>query len=119
MVLGSLGLAVGGAAVYAWLWADDAVDRAQRSSRADERQSLEGDAEIARAAAYGGIAAGGALFVTGVLLGIFRNVSRPTYESQMNAQIESAREKKGDGDLAGLIASLGTWTVKDPSSNGG
>ena len=52
-------------------------------------------------------------------LGIFRNVSRPTYESQMNAQIESAREKKGDGDLAGLIASLGTWTVKDPSSNGG
>jgi len=52
-------------------------------------------------------------------LGIFRNVNRPTYESQMNAQIEAAREKLGDGDLSRLIASQGTWTVKDPSSNGG
>jgi 2-oxoglutarate ferredoxin oxidoreductase subunit beta len=52
-------------------------------------------------------------------LGIFRNVSRPTYEGQMNAQIEAAREKLGDGDLSSLIASHGTWTVKDPSSNGG
>jgi hypothetical protein len=46
-------------------------------------------------------------------------VSRPTYETQMNAQIEAAKEKHGDGDLARLITSLGTWTVKDPSSNGG
>ena len=52
-------------------------------------------------------------------LGVFRNVSRPTYETQMNAQIEAAKEKHGDGDLARLITSLGTWTVKDPSSNGG
>jgi 2-oxoglutarate ferredoxin oxidoreductase subunit beta len=52
-------------------------------------------------------------------LGIFRNVSRPTYETQMHAQIEAAKEKNGEGDLARLIASQGTWTVKDPSSNGG
>jgi len=52
-------------------------------------------------------------------LGIFRNVSRPTYESQMTAQIETAREKVGEGDLSKLIASHGTWTVKDPSANGG
>ena len=52
-------------------------------------------------------------------LGIFRNVHRPTYESQMNAQIEAAREKLGEGDLSRLISSQGTWTVKDPSSNGG
>jgi 2-oxoglutarate ferredoxin oxidoreductase subunit beta len=52
-------------------------------------------------------------------LGIFRDVSRPTYEGQMSAQIEAAREKQGEGDLAALIASHGTWTVKDPSSNGG
>jgi 2-oxoglutarate ferredoxin oxidoreductase subunit beta len=52
-------------------------------------------------------------------LGIFRDVSRPTYEGQMNAQIEAAKEKQGEGDLASLIASHGTWTVKDPSSNGG
>jgi 2-oxoglutarate ferredoxin oxidoreductase subunit beta len=52
-------------------------------------------------------------------LGIFRNVHRPTYESQMNSQIEAAREKLGEGDLTKLISSQGTWTVKDPSSNGG
>ena len=52
-------------------------------------------------------------------LGIFRDVSRPTYEGQMHAQIDAAREKNGEGDLAKLIASQGTWTVKDPSSNGG
>jgi 2-oxoglutarate ferredoxin oxidoreductase subunit beta len=52
-------------------------------------------------------------------LGIFRSVKRPTYESQMTAQIEAAREKLGEGDLSKLIASHGTWTVKDPSKNGG
>ncbi len=52
-------------------------------------------------------------------LGIFRDVSRPTYENQMNAQIEAAKEKQGEGELSHLIASQGTWTVKDPSTNGG
>ncbi|HEY7469523.1 MAG TPA: 2-oxoacid:ferredoxin oxidoreductase subunit beta, partial [Acidimicrobiia bacterium] len=52
-------------------------------------------------------------------LGIFRMVSRPTYESQLEAQIETAKEKSGEGDLARLISSQGTWTVKDGSSNGG
>jgi hypothetical protein len=37
----------------------------------------------------------------------------------MSAQIDAAREKQGEGDLSRLIASHGTWTVKDPSSNGG
>jgi hypothetical protein len=37
----------------------------------------------------------------------------------MNAQIEAAREKLGDGDLSKLISSQGTWTVKEASSNGG
>jgi 2-oxoglutarate ferredoxin oxidoreductase subunit beta len=52
-------------------------------------------------------------------LGIFRNVSRPTYEAQMNAQLDAAKEKLGEGDLAHLITSHGTWTVKEASSNGG
>jgi 2-oxoglutarate ferredoxin oxidoreductase subunit beta len=52
-------------------------------------------------------------------LGIFRNVHRPTYESQLNAQVDAAKEKLGEGDLSRLITSQGTWTVKDPSSNGG
>jgi 2-oxoglutarate/2-oxoacid ferredoxin oxidoreductase subunit beta len=52
-------------------------------------------------------------------LGIFRSVRRPVYESSMIAQIETAKEKAGEGDLAKLIASHGTWTVKDPNANGG
>jgi 2-oxoglutarate/2-oxoacid ferredoxin oxidoreductase subunit beta len=52
-------------------------------------------------------------------LGIFRNVERPTYESQMNEQVAKAKEKQGDGDLAKLISSHGTWTVKNAESNGG
>jgi 2-oxoglutarate ferredoxin oxidoreductase subunit beta len=52
-------------------------------------------------------------------LGIFRDVHRPTYESLMNGQIDSAKEKQGEGDLSRLVESQGTWTVKDVSSNGG
>jgi 2-oxoglutarate ferredoxin oxidoreductase subunit beta len=51
-------------------------------------------------------------------LGIFRNVRRPTYDSEVNRQVAEAREKMGPGDLAKLISSRGTWTVEEPSSNG-
>jgi 2-oxoglutarate ferredoxin oxidoreductase subunit beta len=44
-------------------------------------------------------------------LGIFRNVQRPTYESVMSAQLVEAQSTRGPGDLAGLLASHGTWTV--------
>ena len=44
-------------------------------------------------------------------LGIFRNVQRETYESVMSAQLVDAQAKRGPGDLAGLLASQGTWTV--------
>jgi 2-oxoglutarate ferredoxin oxidoreductase subunit beta len=50
-------------------------------------------------------------------LGIFRDVNRPTYDSEVNAQVAAAKEKLGEGDLAKLVASHGTWTV-DPSGNG-
>ena len=45
-------------------------------------------------------------------LGIFRRVDRPTYDSGVNAQLEEAVEKRGAGELAGLIRSHGTWTVE-------
>ncbi|MDH3189162.1 MAG: 2-oxoacid:ferredoxin oxidoreductase subunit beta [Acidimicrobiia bacterium] len=51
-------------------------------------------------------------------LGIFRNVKRPTYDAEVNVQVAAAREKLGEGDLAKLIASRGTWTVAEPSGNG-
>ncbi len=44
-------------------------------------------------------------------LGIFRRVSRPTYESTVRDQITAATEAKGEGDLAALIRSHGTWDV--------
>jgi 2-oxoglutarate ferredoxin oxidoreductase subunit beta len=44
-------------------------------------------------------------------IGIFRDVKRPVYEEGVEAQIASARQAKGEGDLATLLASNGTWTV--------
>jgi 2-oxoglutarate ferredoxin oxidoreductase subunit beta len=51
-------------------------------------------------------------------LGVFRNVKRPTYDTEFNDQVTKAKEKMGEGDLAKLIKSQGTWTVSDPESNG-
>ena len=44
-------------------------------------------------------------------LGIFRNVARPTYESDMSAQLIEAQKQRGPGDLQELLASRGTWQV--------
>jgi 2-oxoglutarate ferredoxin oxidoreductase subunit beta len=44
-------------------------------------------------------------------IGIFRDVERPTYDDGMSAQIDAARERKGDGDLATLLAGSDTWRV--------
>jgi 2-oxoglutarate ferredoxin oxidoreductase subunit beta len=52
-------------------------------------------------------------------LGIFRNVERPVYDSELNAQLDKAKDRFGDGDLDQLIKSHGTWTVEEGSHNGG
>ena len=52
-------------------------------------------------------------------LGVFRNVKRSTYDAEVNAQVEGARNDMGSGDMAQLIRSHGTWDVKGPSPNGG
>ena len=44
-------------------------------------------------------------------LGIFRDVSRPVYDDEIEAQIEQSRASRGDGDLAALLTSMGTWRV--------
>jgi 2-oxoglutarate ferredoxin oxidoreductase subunit beta len=51
-------------------------------------------------------------------LGIFRNVNRPTYDEEFNKQVAAAKQKQGEGDLAKLVASRGTWTVSEAGSNG-
>jgi 2-oxoglutarate ferredoxin oxidoreductase subunit beta len=43
--------------------------------------------------------------------GIFRDVDRPEYASAIGAQLAQSVERKGPGDLAGLLRSNGTWQV--------
>ncbi|MBX3418779.1 MAG: 2-oxoacid:ferredoxin oxidoreductase subunit beta [Pirellulaceae bacterium] len=44
-------------------------------------------------------------------IGVFRRVERPTYDYQVNQQVEQAREQRGAGNLQKLITSGDTWTV--------
>jgi 2-oxoglutarate ferredoxin oxidoreductase subunit beta len=46
-----------------------------------------------------------------VPLGVFRSVEREVYDDLMSAQLESARERSGEGDLAALLHSGDTWVV--------
>jgi 2-oxoglutarate ferredoxin oxidoreductase subunit beta len=45
-------------------------------------------------------------------IGVFRAVERPTYEEEVNRQVETAIQKRGEGDLAALFATGDTWTVE-------
>ena len=44
-------------------------------------------------------------------IGIFRNVDRAVYETDMELQIADATAAKGPGDLAAVLRSNATWTV--------
>jgi len=50
-----------------------------------------------------------------VPIGVFRSVSRPTYDDLVREQVDAARSKgggpAGDGDLAALLAGADTWSV--------
>jgi 2-oxoglutarate ferredoxin oxidoreductase subunit beta len=45
-------------------------------------------------------------------LGVFRAVEKSTYDELLEAQVASAREQRGEGDLAALLHSGDTWTVE-------
>jgi 2-oxoglutarate ferredoxin oxidoreductase subunit beta len=45
-------------------------------------------------------------------IGVFRNVTRPTCEELTWQLIDSAKAKKGAGDLQKLLAGNDTWTIK-------
>jgi 2-oxoglutarate ferredoxin oxidoreductase subunit beta len=47
-----------------------------------------------------------------VPLGVFRSVEREVYDDLMSAQLETARERSGEGDLAALLHSGDTWAVQ-------
>jgi 2-oxoglutarate ferredoxin oxidoreductase subunit beta len=44
-------------------------------------------------------------------IGIFLDISRPTYEDEMKRQIEKAVEKRGKGELDKLLFSGNTWEI--------
>ncbi|MET8753766.1 2-oxoacid:ferredoxin oxidoreductase subunit beta, partial [Streptomyces sp. NPDC004667] len=44
-------------------------------------------------------------------IGVFRDTTRPVYDTLMADQLEAAVEQKGKGDLATLLAGNDTWTV--------
>jgi 2-oxoglutarate/2-oxoacid ferredoxin oxidoreductase subunit beta len=44
-------------------------------------------------------------------IGIFRSVDHPDYGTGISQQLMAAAERKGPGDLAGLLRSNGTWAV--------
>jgi 2-oxoglutarate/2-oxoacid ferredoxin oxidoreductase subunit beta len=45
-------------------------------------------------------------------IGVFRDVDRPMYDQQVNAQISEAQAKRGPGSLEALFNSGDTWTVE-------
>ena len=44
-------------------------------------------------------------------IGVFRAVERPTYDALLQAQIDEAIARSGEGDLAALFSAGDTWTV--------
>jgi 2-oxoglutarate ferredoxin oxidoreductase subunit beta len=44
-------------------------------------------------------------------IGVFRDVTRPTYDALVADQLDRARAQQGAGDLAALIAGKDTWVV--------
>jgi 2-oxoglutarate ferredoxin oxidoreductase subunit beta len=44
-------------------------------------------------------------------IGVFRDVDSPKYDVELNHQIETARSKRGPGDLTALFNGGETWTV--------
>jgi 2-oxoglutarate ferredoxin oxidoreductase subunit beta len=44
-------------------------------------------------------------------IGLFRQVERPVYGTQLNAQVDAAVARRGAGNLADLLAGPDSWTV--------
>ncbi|MER7764360.1 2-oxoacid:ferredoxin oxidoreductase subunit beta, partial [Streptomyces sp. NPDC097619] len=44
-------------------------------------------------------------------IGVFRDTTRPVYDTQMADQLDEAVQLKGKGDLFGLLGAGDTWTV--------
>jgi 2-oxoglutarate ferredoxin oxidoreductase subunit beta len=43
---------------------------------------------------------------------VFRDITRPTYEDEVQRQVVDALERQGPGDLKKLVSSGASWTVE-------
>jgi 2-oxoglutarate ferredoxin oxidoreductase subunit beta len=43
---------------------------------------------------------------------VFLSIERPTYEAEMQRQIEFSKEKQGEGNMDALLHSGETWTIQ-------
>ena len=48
-------------------------------------------------------------------IGVFRDVDRPVYDLELQAQLVAAQERSGPGDLRSLIESAPVWDVPKPA----
>jgi hypothetical protein len=71
IILGVIGLGGIGFGAYATVASDNALNRAEQSQTADSRRAAAESESLWRIAQISGVAAGGALVLTGVLVGIF------------------------------------------------
>lgn len=78
---------------------------------ADEGSLLVHDAHTADPAYAFALSRLGGSDFTHTPIGVFRKVARPSYDELMSAQLEEARAKQGEGDLAALLAGPDTWQV--------
>ena len=44
-------------------------------------------------------------------VGVLRSVEKPTYEDDLQDQVDSAIEERGKGDLKALLHSGDTWQI--------
>jgi 2-oxoglutarate ferredoxin oxidoreductase subunit beta len=44
-------------------------------------------------------------------IGVFRAVDKPTYDAEVERQVDAAVERRGPGDLQALLTSGATWEV--------
>jgi 2-oxoglutarate ferredoxin oxidoreductase subunit beta len=45
-------------------------------------------------------------------IGVFLSIARPTYEAEMQRQIEFYKEKQGEGNIEELLNSGDTWKIQ-------
>jgi len=78
---------------------------------ADEDSMLVHDAAAADPAYAFALSRLGSADFAHTPIGVFRKVARPSYDEMMSAQLEEARARQGQGDLAALLAGPDTWQV--------